>query len=358
MDASGMVPPKDGSDGRRRMPGPDEPVKEGPDNRPKAEKVETWSKMKMDDRTAAAIVAYCNDYAAPPTETTLTRSGRVKKRQLLGWNHAFYETPGRPRGLEAEPTTGEEGLRSYGSFSSESSGMCIGFSPSGRIAMVCTKPENERGSGRSSDGHGGMGEDETSTGGGYGGRNAEDSGRVGVAERGEMDARDNQDMRPMGYDRRNQVSSPRETDEARGTRSNTSQMVDDSRSLSRSSSMDTLDILMDCPPLVGYYMRREEYLTKNGWPSPPTTPSTTPPRSPFPGLTIEQVYDGYANSWDVEQNWLWRRALRDPARQYVGDGMLELEPEVEAEPKLESKKNVFARMGGVVWGKVRGLLKL
>ncbi|KAG9076780.1 hypothetical protein FS749_011397 [Ceratobasidium sp. UAMH 11750] len=339
------------------MPGPDEPVKEGPDNRPKAEKVEVWSKMKMDDRTAATIVAYCKDYAAPPTEVTLTRSGRVKKRQLLGWNHAFYETPGRPRGLDTEPAIGDGQPRSYGSFSSESSGMCIGFSPSGRIAMVCTKPQGECGNGRSSDGHGGMGEGETGVGGGYGGRTAEDSGRVGVAERGEMDTRNDLDTRPMGYDRRNQVSSPRETDEAPGTSSNTFQMVDDSYSLTRSSSMDTLDILMDCPPLVGYYMRREEYLTKYGWPSPPTTPSTAPPRSPFPGLTIEQVYDGYANSWDVEQNWLWRRALRDPARQYVGDGMLELELEVEVEPKLEGKRNVFARMAWVVWGKVRGLLK-
>ncbi|KAG8736232.1 hypothetical protein FRC10_009546 [Ceratobasidium sp. 414] len=367
IDASGMSPPNDGCGGKRRMPGPDEAVKEGPDNRLKAEKLEAWSKMKMDDRTAAIVMAYCKDYAAPPAETMLGRRGRVKRRELLGWNLAFYETPGRPGRLGGEATAGDEGLGSYGSYSSESSGMCIEFSPSGRTQMVCTKQCNGQGSGRSPDEES---ENGASIGdGSYREHGTEASSRVGGEGRSKMDTGKNVDTRmvktPMEHDLRNQVDWSWETDEGSRTRSNTNEecmesntsqdMTNDSRSLTKSRSMDTIDIRMDCPPLVGYYMRREECLTKNGWPSAPSTPSTSPARSPFPGLTVEQVYDGYANSWDVEQNWLWRRALRDPARQYVGDAVSDLD--IEAEAGLEPKRNSFARMVNAVCRKLRGLVK-
>ncbi|KAG8728186.1 hypothetical protein FRC10_005232 [Ceratobasidium sp. 414] len=314
---------------------------------------------------------------------TLGRRGRVKKRELLGWNLAFYETPGRPGRLGGGAAAGDQGLRSYGSYSSESSGMCIGFSPSGRTQMVCTKPCNGQGSGRSPDEEN---ENRASIGdGSYREHGAEASSRVGSEERDKMDTGKNVDTRmaktPMEHDLRNQVDRSWETVEGSGTRSNTNEeytesntsqdMTNDSYahlmsphfqsdpalrgSLTKSRSMDTIDIRMDCPPLVGYYMRREECLTKNGWPSAPSMPSTSPARSPFPGLTVEQVYDGYANSWDVEQNWLWRRALRDPARQYVGDAMSELE--IEAEAGLPPRRNSFTRMMNAVCRKLRGLVK-
>ncbi|KAG9083609.1 hypothetical protein FRC06_004456 [Ceratobasidium sp. 370] len=226
--------------------------------------------------------------------------------------------------------------------------MCIGFSPSGRTQMVCTKAQNVRPAELSDDHRRKWSEEGSGVGAeGYGELGTEGSRGVGGGGRVEMGTRKDQDTR--------MAMTPTEYTNEEYRDLNTPQMIDDS--LTKSSSMDTIDILMDCPPLVGYYMRREEYLTKHGWPSPPSTPNTSLPRSPFPGLTVEQVYSGYANSWDVEQNWLWRRALRDPERQYVGDAMLELEAEIDAEPGLEPKRNLFARTVEAVCRKFRGLLR-
>ncbi|KAG8707577.1 hypothetical protein FRC08_000414 [Ceratobasidium sp. 394] len=67
-------------------PGPwprsDEAVKHEVDRAPKNEKLRRWSRMEMDAKTAAIILAYCNEYAAVPAKTRLRRHGRVSKRQI------------------------------------------------------------------------------------------------------------------------------------------------------------------------------------------------------------------------------------------------------------------------------------
>ncbi|KAG9125752.1 hypothetical protein FRC07_006381, partial [Ceratobasidium sp. 392] len=124
-----------------------------------------------------------------------------------------------------------------------------------------------------------------------------------------------------------------------------------------SASWNTLDTWMYCPPLVGYYMRQEEYRTKNPQPRPtPSTPST-PPRPPIPGMTFEEIYGGYANSWDTEQNWLWRRALNDPVRQYVNESFSELEPEPEVKSESKTKNAVARKIVEIVGLKLGRLFK-
>ncbi|KAG8685979.1 hypothetical protein FRC09_014430, partial [Ceratobasidium sp. 395] len=67
---------------------PEKAVKHGIDKDPKSEKSEKWSKMKMDAKTAAIILDYCNEYVAVSTKATLRRNERVKKRQIIPSNVA------------------------------------------------------------------------------------------------------------------------------------------------------------------------------------------------------------------------------------------------------------------------------
>ncbi|KAG8685807.1 hypothetical protein FRC09_014516, partial [Ceratobasidium sp. 395] len=67
---------------------PEKAVRHGIDKDPKSEKVEKWSKMKMDAKTAAIILDYCNEYVAVSTKVTLGRNERVKKRQIIPSNVA------------------------------------------------------------------------------------------------------------------------------------------------------------------------------------------------------------------------------------------------------------------------------
>ncbi|KAG8717611.1 hypothetical protein FRC09_014018 [Ceratobasidium sp. 395] len=388
-DADGTPAKQAGSRPKRRMPGPDEAVKEGPDHRPQDEKLDAWSNMKMDDSTAATIVAFCKRYAAASTETTVKRSGRVKKRQLAGWNHAFYATPGWPQGWGVQPTREELGLQSSESESTDSGEVCIG---SGHTPTARTKLYNgyeawwkKRDSGRKQsengtgvDGRGNMEHKAEGTG------TAEDKAG-GLSE---LDRRRGLDMTVststswynVGYaESGSQVDSDDEsmdqygTGEATGTgTSGTEEYMDTNTSpytanysynMTKSTSWDTLVIRMYCPPLVGYYMRQEEYRTKN--PKPRLAPSTpsTPPRSPIPGMSLEQIYDGYSNSWDVEQNSTWCQALHDPARQYVNEAFpdldeeMDLDSETEPEPKVETKSNVVGKIVEVVGFKLGRLFK-
>ncbi|KAG8775459.1 hypothetical protein FRC12_001480 [Ceratobasidium sp. 428] len=380
-DADGTSAKQAGSRPKRHMPGPDEAVKEGPDHRPQDEKLDAWSKMKMDDRTAATIVEFCKQFAAASTETTVKRSGRVKKRQLAGWNHAFYATPGWPKGWGVQPTREELGLESSESGLTDSSGMCVGsgHTQTGRMKLYNGHEAWWK------KGHGTGVDSEKKMEHKPKGAGAPEDRAEGLSE---LDRRRGLDMTvsasiswySVGYaESGSQVDSgdDKSTDnsgsgEATGTgASATEEHMDTNTSpytasylMTKSTSWDTLAIRMYCPPLVGYYMRQEEYRT-NLKPQPRPAPSTpsTQPRSPIPGMSLEQIYDGYSSSWDVEQNWTWRQALHDSTRQYVNELFPELDveteqdTEMEPELKVETKRNVVGKIMGAVGLKLGGWFK-
>ncbi|KAG9098933.1 hypothetical protein FRC07_010573, partial [Ceratobasidium sp. 392] len=105
----------------------DKAVKHGLDEAPRNEKLGPWSRMKMDGKTAAFILAYCNEDAAVTTKTNLRRNGRVVKRQMIASK--------TPRGTAMEDSnmwemvheaeTGDENLNSYPSFLTASSGLAV-----------------------------------------------------------------------------------------------------------------------------------------------------------------------------------------------------------------------------------------
>ncbi|KAG9097425.1 hypothetical protein FRC07_010790, partial [Ceratobasidium sp. 392] len=121
----------------------DETVQHGLDEAPRSEKLGPWSKMKMDGKTAAFILAYCNEYAAATTKTNLRRNGRVVKRQMIA-----SETP---RGTAMEDSNmwemvheaeiGDDNLISYPSFLTASSGLAVA-SLFGRPRVFHTNPHD------------------------------------------------------------------------------------------------------------------------------------------------------------------------------------------------------------------------
>ncbi|KAG8679634.1 hypothetical protein FRC09_018835, partial [Ceratobasidium sp. 395] len=288
-----------------------------------------------------------------------------------------------------QPTREELGLESSESESTDSSKACIG---SGHTPTARTKLYNgheawwKKGDSGRKQGENGTGVDSE----GSMEHKAEGTGAAGDRTGGlsELDRRRGLDMTvststswySVGYaESGSQVDSDDESMDkfgaggATGTGSSgTEEYMDTNTSpytanfsynMTKSTSWGTLEIRMYCPPLVGYYMRQEEYRTKNPQPrSAPSTPST-PPRSPIPGMSLEQIYDGYSNSWDVEQNSTWRQALHDPARRYVNEAFPDLDvetdsdTEVEPEPKVETKSGVVGRIMEVLGLKLGGLFK-
>ncbi|KAG9088302.1 hypothetical protein FS749_002256, partial [Ceratobasidium sp. UAMH 11750] len=108
-------------------PGPrprsDEGVKHEVDKAPKNEKLRRWSRMEMDAKTAAIILAYRNEYAAVPAKTRLRRHGRVSKRQInpdaglrdmtmeSGMWEMVHEVPTKGEALNFHPSSTTESNR-------------------------------------------------------------------------------------------------------------------------------------------------------------------------------------------------------------------------------------------------------
>ncbi|QRV99723.1 hypothetical protein RhiJN_27742 [Ceratobasidium sp. AG-Ba] len=265
------------------------------DNRTVQEKTDAWSKIKLNHKTAAAIVNYCdNKYAAAPMDAKLTRTRRVEKQK-------------QRQDLE--------------SITTDSSGVCIGFTLSMRtITHVRPRKSNHDRSSRTS----GLWEDHQTT------------------------SRDgNPDLSWT-----TESGSTRESSES-----------DDPRDLPQSMSISTWEAkwqhILNQPSLVGYYMRWEMHVTKHGMPRrAPATPAVVP-KSPIPGMTMEQVYESYADRWDVEQNQLWRDALAghtktDLDNEFVDSG---IERQTKDEEKAGTKRGAMAKaIKGVCLG-IRGLFK-
>ncbi|QRV85675.1 hypothetical protein RhiJN_13693 [Ceratobasidium sp. AG-Ba] len=264
------------------------------DNRTVQEKTDAWSRIKMNHKTAAAIVNYCDKYAAAPIDARLTRTRRVEKQKQC-------------QDLE--------------SITTDSSGVCIGFTLSMRtITHVRPRKSNHDRSPRAS----GLWEDHQT------------SGRDGNPD--------------LSW-----------TIESGLTRESTE--WDDPQDLPQSMSISTWEAkrqhILNQPSLVGYYMRWEMHVTKHGMPRCALPTPTVPPKSPIPGMTIEQVYESYADRWDVEQNQLWRNALAGHTRADLDTKVVgpETEQEVETEGKQGTKRSVIASVVKVVCSGARGIFK-
>ncbi|KAG8743845.1 hypothetical protein FRC10_011312 [Ceratobasidium sp. 414] len=140
--------------------GSNQAVKHGPDEAPRSEKLGRWSKVRMDAKTAAIILAYCNEHAAVPAKTTLRRNGRVGKRQINPggmWRDKTMEESGMWEMVHEVPTEGED-LIFYPS-AAVSSRLGVGFSPSGRTQGFYRDPRYRFGPGVSSNEAHGWGDD-------------------------------------------------------------------------------------------------------------------------------------------------------------------------------------------------------
>jgi hypothetical protein len=123
----------------------------------------TWhSDIKMDGQTSAAILSYCNLYAATRSQTVLQRTGLVTKHDVAASNTSYTNTrngvplmeapldirwetlplPGVAPGSYSVFPTNDTTLAADASYSTVSSGMCVGFSPSGHTQIYYTNPRN------------------------------------------------------------------------------------------------------------------------------------------------------------------------------------------------------------------------